>query len=173
VAEVAIIGGGLGGLTAAIALARRGVRIDALAHFDAHMTPFHGIMSWGRLFDPWSEPGWIGSRAAEAVENPCRTTNAAPVAAMAAAAVKYLRFMVDPIVLFRFELLDGTERQQGNSNSNNIGEHRDLGGRRRPALHASGGSRHRPLQQARHLRGARRLSWWGRALRTARELEPY
>jgi hypothetical protein len=85
-------------LTAAIALARRGVRttvferdddpermprfnpdrsypidltghglkavrhIDALAHFDAHLTPFHGISGLGRLSDPWSEPGWIGSR---------------------------------------------------------------------------------------------------------------
>jgi kynurenine 3-monooxygenase len=96
--DIAIIGGGPGGLTAAIALARRGVRstvferdghpermprfnpdrsypidltghglralrhIDALAHFDAHMTPFHGIMNRGRVFAPWSEPGWIGSR---------------------------------------------------------------------------------------------------------------
>jgi 2-polyprenyl-6-methoxyphenol hydroxylase-like FAD-dependent oxidoreductase len=98
VTEIAIIGGGPGGLTAAIALARRGVRttvfereghpermprfnpdrsypidltghglkavrhIDALAHFDAHLTPFHGISGLGRLSDPWSEPGWIGSR---------------------------------------------------------------------------------------------------------------
>ena len=96
--EIAIIGGGPGGLTAAIALARRGVRttvferdahpksmprfnpdrsypidltghglkavrhIDAVAHFDAAMTPFHGIKNRGRVFDPWPEPGWIGSR---------------------------------------------------------------------------------------------------------------
>jgi len=98
VTEIAIIGGGPGGLTAAIALARRGVRttvferdahpksmprfnpdrsypidltghglkavrhIDAVAHFDAAMTPFHGIKNRGRVFDPWPEPGWIGSR---------------------------------------------------------------------------------------------------------------
>jgi 2-polyprenyl-6-methoxyphenol hydroxylase-like FAD-dependent oxidoreductase len=98
VTEIAIIGGGPGGLTAAIALARRGVRttvferddhpermprfnpdrsypiditghglkavrhIDALAHFDAHLTPFHGIRGQGGMSDPWSEPGWIGSR---------------------------------------------------------------------------------------------------------------
>src|SRR5882762_1497104 len=79
VADIAIIGGGPGGLTAAIALARRGSRstvferdghpeslprfnpdrsypidltghglravrhIDALGHFDTHLTPFHGI----------------------------------------------------------------------------------------------------------------------------------
>jgi len=98
VTEIAIIGGGPGGLTAAIALARRGVRttvferdddpkrmprfnpdrsypiditghglkavrhIDALGHFDAHLTPFHGTSGLGRLSDPWSEQGWIGSR---------------------------------------------------------------------------------------------------------------
>src|SRR5882757_2297098 len=98
VADIAIIGGGPGGLTAAIALARRGVRttvferdddpermprfnpdrsypiditghglkavrhIDALGHFDAHLTPFHGTSGLGRLSDPWSEQGWIGSR---------------------------------------------------------------------------------------------------------------
>jgi 2-polyprenyl-6-methoxyphenol hydroxylase-like FAD-dependent oxidoreductase len=98
VADIAIIGGGPGGLTAAIALARRGIRstvferdghpenmprfnpdrsypidltghglravghIDAVAHFDAHMTPFHGIKDGSRVFDSWSEPGWIGSR---------------------------------------------------------------------------------------------------------------
>jgi len=96
--EIAIVGGGPGGLTAAIALARRGVRstvfereahpekmprfnpdrsypiditghglkalrhIDAVGHFDAHMVAFHGIKNGGRVFDPWSEPGWIGSR---------------------------------------------------------------------------------------------------------------
>jgi kynurenine 3-monooxygenase len=96
--DIAIIGGGPGGLTAAIALARRGVRstvferdahpermprfnpdrsypidltghglnavryIDAVDHFDAHMVPFRGIKSGGRVRDPWSEPGWIGSR---------------------------------------------------------------------------------------------------------------
>jgi 2-polyprenyl-6-methoxyphenol hydroxylase-like FAD-dependent oxidoreductase len=98
VTEIAIIGGGPGGLTAAIALARRGIRttvferddhpermprfnpdrsypiditghglkavrhIDGLAHFDAHLTPFNGIRGRSRLFDPWTEPGWIGSR---------------------------------------------------------------------------------------------------------------
>ena len=98
VVEIAIIGGGPGGLTAAIALARRGIRstvferdghpqdlprfnpdrsypidltghglkavrhIDAVAHFDAHMIPFHGARNRGWIFDPWSEPGWIGSR---------------------------------------------------------------------------------------------------------------
>ncbi|GAA3688064.1 hypothetical protein GCM10022224_061700 [Nonomuraea antimicrobica] len=97
-ADIAIIGGGPGGLTAAVALARRGVRstvfereghpesmprfnpdrsypidltghglralrhIDAVAHFDAHMTPFRGITFAGRVIDRWSEPGWIGSR---------------------------------------------------------------------------------------------------------------
>ncbi|RYJ31937.1 kynurenine 3-monooxygenase [Streptomyces sp. L-9-10] len=96
--DIAIIGGGPGGLTAAIALARRGIRstvferdgppetmprfnpdrsypidltghglravrhIDAVAHFDAHMTPFRGIRNRGRIVDAWSEPGWIGSR---------------------------------------------------------------------------------------------------------------
>jgi len=97
-ADIAIIGGGPGGLTAAIALARRGVRttvfereshpermprfnldrsypidltghglravrhIDAVAHFDAHLVPFRGIRTRRRVFDRWSEPGWIGSR---------------------------------------------------------------------------------------------------------------
>ncbi|MCU1687459.1 MAG: symbB [Amycolatopsis sp.] len=96
--EIAIIGGGPGGLMAAIALARRGVRttvferedhpermprfnpdrsypiditghglkavrhIDALTHFDAHLTAFHGISGRAWLSDPWLEPGWIGSR---------------------------------------------------------------------------------------------------------------
>jgi len=98
VTEIAIVGGGPGGLTAAIALARRGVRstvferdahpehiprfnpdrsypiditghglkalrhIDAVAAFDAHLTPFRGIKSGRRVMDPWLEPGWIGSR---------------------------------------------------------------------------------------------------------------
>jgi 2-polyprenyl-6-methoxyphenol hydroxylase-like FAD-dependent oxidoreductase len=98
VADIAIIGGGPGGLTAAIALARRGARstvfereahpqrmprfnpdrsypidltghglkavryIDAVDHFDAHMIQFRGIRNGGRVRDPWSEPGWIGSR---------------------------------------------------------------------------------------------------------------
>jgi len=96
--DIGIIGGGPGGLTAAIALARRGVRstvferdahpslmprfnpdrsypiditghglkalrhIDALAHFDTHLTPFRGIKYGRRVLDPWHEPGWIGSR---------------------------------------------------------------------------------------------------------------
>ncbi|HEV3356372.1 MAG TPA: NAD(P)/FAD-dependent oxidoreductase [Pseudonocardiaceae bacterium] len=96
--DIAIIGGGPGGLTAAIALARRGIRttvferddhperiprfnpdrsypiditghglnalrhIDAVATFDARLTPFRGITYRGRIFDPWPEPGWIGSR---------------------------------------------------------------------------------------------------------------
>jgi 2-polyprenyl-6-methoxyphenol hydroxylase-like FAD-dependent oxidoreductase len=98
VPDIAIIGGGPGGLTAAIALARRGIpstvferdahpgrlprfnpdrsypiditghglkalrHIDALAHFDAHLTPFRGIKYGRRVLDPWREPGWIGSR---------------------------------------------------------------------------------------------------------------
>jgi kynurenine 3-monooxygenase len=97
-ADIAIVGGGPAGLTAAIALARRGVHstvferdahpeqmprfnpdrsypidmtghglravryIDALAHFDARLTPFRGITFGSRLIDRWSEPGWIGSR---------------------------------------------------------------------------------------------------------------
>jgi kynurenine 3-monooxygenase len=96
--DIAIIGGGPGGLTAAIALARRGIRttvferddhpdriprfnpdrsypiditghglnalrhIDAVDAFDARLTPFRGITYRGREFDPWPEPGWIGSR---------------------------------------------------------------------------------------------------------------
>ena len=96
--NIAIIGGGPGGLTAAISLARRGVRstvfereahpermprynpdrsypiditghglrairhIDAVDHFDARMTAFRGIRYRNRTVDPWSEPGWIGSR---------------------------------------------------------------------------------------------------------------
>jgi 2-polyprenyl-6-methoxyphenol hydroxylase-like FAD-dependent oxidoreductase len=96
--DIAIIGSGPGGLTAAIALARRGVRstvfereahpermprfnpnrsypidltghglkavrhIDAVDHFNAHMIQFRGIKNGGRVRDPWSEPGWIGSR---------------------------------------------------------------------------------------------------------------
>ncbi|WP_328609308.1 FAD-dependent monooxygenase [Amycolatopsis sp. NBC_00345] len=96
--DIAIIGGGPGGLTAAIALARRGIpstvferdahperiprfnpdrsypiditghglkalrHIDALAHFDAHLTPFRGIKYGRRVLDHWREPGWIGSR---------------------------------------------------------------------------------------------------------------
>jgi len=41
----------------------RAVRyIDALAHFDAHLVPFHGIRYGRRVIDAWSEPGWIGSR---------------------------------------------------------------------------------------------------------------
>jgi kynurenine 3-monooxygenase len=36
--------------------------IDAVGHFEAQMTTFRGIKYKNRVVDPWSEPGWIGSR---------------------------------------------------------------------------------------------------------------
>ncbi len=113
VADIAIIGGGPGGLTAAIALARRGIRstvferdghtqdmprfnpdrsypidltghglkavrhIDAVAHFDAHMTPFHGIRNRSRIFDPSGRNRGGSARAGTSCGRSCRSSRSA------------------------------------------------------------------------------------------------